>query len=152
MALVLAAVLALPIVEIAMPARKSPVTTDPAALALLQTLHPHATGIDVGAAEMMVCVPAGSGAGAAVAGALPANVRCFGTFTPDLQAIASWLEQCGVATVALESTGVYWIALYDLLESKGFQVVREAGDDGLSLCFSNSARMNQSMRWRGQSR
>ena len=94
---------------------------DPAALTLLQTLHPHAAGIDVGAEEMMVCVPPGSVV--ASEASLPANVRCFGTFTPDLHAIAAWLQQCRVDTVALEATGVYWIPLYDLLESKGFRVV-----------------------------
>ena len=107
-----------------MPSRKpSGPARDTALDALLRTLHPHAAGIDVGAAEMMVCVPAGSMAVAAPAGTLPSNVRCFGTFTPDLHAIAAWLQKCGVTTVALEATGVYWIPLYDLLESKGFAVV-----------------------------
>jgi transposase len=50
-------------------------------------------------------------------------VRRFGTFTADLQAIARWLHQCGVLTVAMESTGVYWVPLYDLLQSEGFEVV-----------------------------
>lgn len=120
--LVRAAVLALLIMEAPMPHRKTVVrTADPALDALVSTLHPHAAGIDVGAAEMMVCVPAGSVA--ATADPLPAHVRCFGTFTPDLQALAAWLQQCDVDTVALEATGVYWIALYDLLESKGFEVL-----------------------------
>lgn len=127
MALVLAAVLALPIVEAPMPRRKpcAPAAplTDPAACALLQTLHPHAAGIDVGAEEMLVCVPEGSLTAADPGSSLPANVRRFGTFTPDLQAIAAWLRQCRVDTVAMESTGVYWVALFDLLESQGFRVV-----------------------------
>jgi hypothetical protein len=107
-----------------MPRRKpSPPIRDTALDALLSTLHPHAAGIDVGAEEMMVCVPPGSVPTAAVAGTLPSNVRRFGTFTPDLHALAAWLAECGVTTVALEATGVYWIALYDLLESKGFEVV-----------------------------
>jgi transposase len=137
MALAHAAVLALLIVEDAMPRRKTaPRTTDPAA-ALLRTLHPHAAGIDVGAAELWVAVPPGSvppsapPPGAAPPegwrGAVPDDtferVRRFGSFTADLQAIARWLRACGVTTVALESTGVYWIPLYDLLQSEGFEVL-----------------------------
>jgi transposase len=76
-------------------------------------LDPHACGIDVGAAEHWVAVPPGSD---------PEPVRSFGTCTADLQAIAEWLKACGVTTVALESTGVYWIPLFELLESRGFQV------------------------------
>ncbi len=52
-----------------------------------------------------------------------ARVSRFGTFTADLQAIARWLRQCGVTTVATESTGVYWIPLYDLLQAEGFEVL-----------------------------
>jgi transposase len=50
------------------------------------------------------------------------TVRVFGTFTPDLDALANWLLQCGVETVAMESTGVYWIPVYDLLEGLGLKV------------------------------
>jgi transposase len=46
----------------------------------------------------------------------------FGCFTADLHALANWLERCGIKTVAVESTGVYWIALYEVLESRGFKV------------------------------
>jgi hypothetical protein len=53
---------------------------------------------------------------------LPAHVRRFGANSCDLIAIADWLKECGVTTVAMESTGVYWIALFELLESRGFQV------------------------------
>jgi transposase len=60
----------------------------------------------------MVCVPADRD---------PNPVRQFGANTADLQAIVAWLKKCGVKTVALESTGVYWIALYELLESEGFE-------------------------------
>jgi transposase len=138
MALVHTAVLALLIVEGAMPARKSsPRPSDPAARALLRTLHPHAAGIDVGAAELWVAVPPDAvPADATPPGAAPpeswrgqvpddtfARVRRFGTFTADLQAIARWLRQCGVTTVAMESTGVYWIPAYDLLQSEGFEVL-----------------------------
>ena len=50
------------------------------------------------------------------------DVRSFGTFTSDLYAIADWLKQCQIDTVAMESTGVYWIPLFEILESKGFDV------------------------------
>ena len=116
-----------------MPPRKAPSRPpDAAARALLATLHPHAAGIDVGAAELWVCVPPDSvPPGAAPPeswrGEVPDDtferVRRFGSFTADLQAIARWLRQCGVTTVALESTGVYWIPLYDLLQAEGFAVV-----------------------------
>jgi transposase len=51
------------------------------------------------------------------------HVRSFGSFTADLEGLADWLQQCGVTTVAMESTGVYWIALYELLERRGFAVL-----------------------------
>ena len=112
-----------------MPRRKpasSPL--DPATAALLQTLNPHAAGIDVGATELWVCVPPSAVASSllAVPGVptvLPPHVRRFGAFTAELYAIAAWLRQCQVTTVAMESTGVYWIPLYDLLEAEGFAVL-----------------------------
>ena len=61
----------------------------------------------------MVCVPADRDA---------EPVRQFGGNTADLQAIAAWLKACGIKTVAMESTGVYWIPLFELLESDGFEV------------------------------
>jgi transposase len=79
----------------------------------LAVQHPHAAGIDVHSDMHMVCVPADSG---------PEPVRRFGANTCDLEAIADWLKQCGVTTVALESTGVYWIPLLELLEARGFEV------------------------------
>jgi transposase len=85
----------------------------------------HAAGIDVHAAMHFVSVwaadvPAGF---SNPDPKLPDGVRKFGTTTPDLEAIAAWLKACGVTTVALESTGVFWIALYDLLASRGFDVI-----------------------------
>src|SRR6202035_1327914 len=50
------------------------------------------------------------------------NVRSFATFTQDLYALAEWLRQCGVKTVAMESTGVYWIPLFQILEARGLEV------------------------------
>ncbi|MBV8069539.1 MAG: IS110 family transposase [Acidobacteriaceae bacterium] len=91
----------------------------------LAVQHRHAAGIDVHAAEHFVAVaeedvPEGF---VNLEAKLPAGVRKFGTNTGDLEALASWLKDCGVTTVAMESTGVYWIALYDLLASQGFEVL-----------------------------
>jgi transposase len=87
-------------------------------------LHRHAAGIDVHADMHMVCVPAETVTPPAdsVPSGLPANVRRFGANSCDLVAIAEWLHQCGVTTVAMESTGVYWIPLFEVLESRGFEV------------------------------
>ena len=49
-------------------------------------------------------------------------MRKFGTFTPDLEQLADWLKACGLETVAMESTGVYWIPIFELLEARGFKV------------------------------
>ena len=60
-------------------------------------------------------------------------VRRFRSFTEDLNALAKWLEQCGMQTVAFESTGVYWIPLFEILERRGFEVVvarRQAASRG----------------------
>ncbi len=80
----------------------------------LQVVHPDAAGIDVHSDMHMVCVPPGRDP--------DATVRSFGANTADLIAIADWLARCGVRTVALESTGVYWVPLFELLESRGFEV------------------------------
>jgi transposase len=75
-------------------------------------LEPNAAGIDVGAREMFVAVPPGRD---------EKPVRVFATFTEDLERLTDWLEQCGVTTVALESTGVYWIPLFEILEQRGIR-------------------------------
>lgn len=82
-----------------------------------KVIHPHAAGIDVGATEHYVAVPPD-----AVADGQP-TVRSFGTFSEDLDALVDWLKACGVDTVALESTGVYWIPLFQKLEAAGLEVV-----------------------------
>jgi len=71
-------------------------------------LEPNAAGIDIGAREIYVAVPPDRD---------PHPVRVFHTFTEDLQAMAQWLKRCGITTAAMESTGVYWIPLYDVLEA-----------------------------------
>lgn len=85
----------------------------------------HAAGIDVHAAAHFVSVaPPDVPAGFVNPDPkLPDGVRKFGTTTPDLEALAAWLTACGVTTVAMESTGVFWVALYDLLASRGFDVI-----------------------------
>jgi transposase len=89
----------------------------------LSVIHPHAAGIDVHSDMHMVCVPVGSVVSDSPGeGGLPSNVRRFGANSCDLRAIAEWLRACGVTTVAMESTGVYWIPLFELLESLGFTV------------------------------
>jgi transposase len=91
----------------------------------LSVKHPHAAGIDVHAAVHFVAVPpADVPAGfASPEPKLPAGVRKFGTNTGDLEALADWLKDCRVTTVAMESTGVFWIPLFDLLASRGFRVL-----------------------------
>ncbi|MCE1249955.1 MAG: IS110 family transposase [Comamonadaceae bacterium] len=78
----------------------------------LQVIHPQAAGLDIGSEEIWAAAPPASSA---------EPVRAFGTLTPDLQALADWLVACGVDTVAMESTGVYWIPVYEILEARGLQ-------------------------------
>jgi transposase len=79
----------------------------------LPLIHPNAAGIDVGSKEHLVAVPLDRD---------PQPVRTFQAFTPDLHQLAAWLKRCGIETVALESTGIYWISLYEVLEQYGFEV------------------------------
>ena len=76
----------------------------------LPVLHPDAAGLDVGASELFVAVSADRD---------PHPVRRFPTFTRDLHALGDWLEQCGIHSVAMESTSVYWIPIYQILEARG---------------------------------
>jgi transposase len=76
-------------------------------------VHPHAAAIDGGATLHVAAVgPARD----------PEPVRSFGTFTGDLHRLADWFARCGVRTVALESTGVYWLPADEVLEQRGFEV------------------------------
>jgi transposase len=79
----------------------------------LEVVHPHAAGIDVGNTTHYVAVRPDRDL---------EPVRRFECFTADLHRLADWLQSCGVKTVALQSTGVYWIPLYDILEERGFEV------------------------------
>jgi transposase len=80
---------------------------------VLEQLNHNAAGIDVGAEEMYACVPPGRD---------EQRVRRFSTFTADLERVADWLVQCGVDTVAMESTSIYWIPLFDILEGRKLEV------------------------------
>src|SRR6266550_232701 len=79
----------------------------------LDIVHPHAAGIDVGNSTHYVAVRPDRD---------PDSVRRFECFTADLHRLADWLQQCGVTTVAMQSTGVYWIALYEILDARGLDV------------------------------
>ena len=79
----------------------------------LEQINLNAAGIDIGAEEIYVAVPKGRD---------EETVRVFPTFTADLHQLADWLEACGIETVAMESTGIYWIPLYEILEARGFDV------------------------------
>ncbi len=76
----------------------------------LPTVFPNAAGLDIGSAEIIVAVPPDRD---------PQPVRLFATFTADLHALVDWLVACGIDTVAMESTGVFWIPIYELLEQAG---------------------------------
>jgi transposase len=81
---------------------------------ILEKIHLNAAGIDIGSESHWVAVPEDRD---------PMPVREFRSFTQDLHALADWLEACGIETVAMESTGVYWIPLYEILEERGFEVL-----------------------------
>lgn len=85
----------------------------PKASSSLEPLNVNVAGIDVGSQTHWVCVPADRAT---------ENVRSFRCFTADLKALADWLQECGVQSVAMESTGVYWIPLFQILETRGFEV------------------------------
>jgi transposase len=108
-----------------MPARSGKEFRTSQAAEDLAVTHRHAAGIDVHSREHFVAVAAEDVPAGFVNpdGKLPAGVRKFGANTGDLEALAAWLKDCGVTTVAMESTGVYWIPLYDLLASQGFEVL-----------------------------
>ena len=79
----------------------------------LEIVHPDAAGIDIGNEAHYAAVPPKRDAQA---------VRRFGCTTAELKAMVAWLQQCGIRTVAMQSTGVYWIPVYDILEQAGLEV------------------------------
>lgn len=82
--------------------------------AVWEPVNLHAAGVDIGSREHWACVPRE---------ASERPVRKFGTFTADLEAMAEWFKVCGVTSVAMEATGVYWIGLFQILERSGLQVI-----------------------------
>lgn len=95
-------------------ARKKKSTERRAREAMLRKVNLNAAGIDVGGERHYVAVPEGRDT---------ESVRSFGSVTSELERLVAWLEACEIETVAMESTGVYWIPLYELLEERGFEVV-----------------------------
>ena len=80
----------------------------------LSTIHPHAAGIDIGSTFHVVAVPSDRE---------DRPVRTFRTFSGDLHQLADWLRAVSITTVAMESTGVYWIPVFEILDARGFEVV-----------------------------
>ena len=80
----------------------------------LPVLEPNAAGIDIGATSVFVAVPGDRD---------PDPIRSFATFTADLETLADWLQRCRIETVAMESTGVFWIPLFQILEKRKIQVL-----------------------------
>src|SRR6266511_5613139 len=76
----------------------------------LNVVNPDAAGIDAGSEQHWVSVPPDRD---------HQSIRAFGTFTEDLYQLADWLVACGIKTVAIEATGVYWIPLFEVLETRG---------------------------------
>ena len=76
-------------------------------------MNPNSAGIDLGAREHWVCVRSK---------AIPENIRCFGCTTPELLKLVEWLNNCGITTVAKESTGVEWIPLFQILSQHSLKV------------------------------
>ena len=94
--------------------------------------EPNAAGIDIGAREIYVAVPADRD---------PDPVRPCATFTGDLDRMAEWLRSCGITTAAMESTGVYWIPVYDVLEKHGIKRKR--------LSNSSVQALDLMVEWKG---
>jgi transposase len=88
-------------------------STRRSAINSLPTINPNAAGADIGAREIVVCVPADRS---------DEPVRTFATFTEDLHKLADWLVECRITTIAMESTGMYWIPLHQILEARSIEV------------------------------
>ncbi len=98
-------------------------------------VFPNAAGIDVGGSSHWVAVPARS---------CDESLREFGAMTDDLNAMADWLLACGVDTVALESTGVYWIPVFEVLEQRGLKVWLV---DARQMKYVPGTVQNRHIRW-----
>jgi transposase len=78
----------------------------------MSRIHQHAAGVDIGAIEIVACVPGEENT---------QLVKAFGNYTVDLQVLAQWMKNHDIRTIAMESTGVYWIPLFEELERQGFE-------------------------------
>lgn len=78
-----------------------------------EMINPDVAGIDVGSKVHYVCVPEGRDS---------ERIKSFGCFTEDINTMATWLKKCGIKSIAMESTGVYWIPVYQILEREGFEI------------------------------
>ena len=90
----------------------------------LKIVNPNAAGIDIASDELQVCVPADRDAD---------NNRCYGSYTKDLRLVCEYLRACRIDTVAMESTGVFWVQPFRMLKEAGFDVIlvnarQEQGD------------------------
>ena len=94
--------------------RRRPPRTPRTSPSVLERIQVDVAGIDCGAAEHFVSVPPDRD---------PTPVQSFRTFTADLERLADWLLACGITSVAMEATGVYWIPVYDILEARGLEVL-----------------------------
>ncbi len=94
--------------------RRRPARPPRTSPSVLERLQVDVAGIDCGAAEHFVSVPPDRD---------PTPIQSFRTFTADLERLADWLLTCGIASVAMEATGVYWIPVYDILEARGLEVL-----------------------------
>jgi transposase len=99
----------------AIPTKKGSTKTTTASPTSLPVIRPRVAGLDVGSSQHWVCGPARADG--------TANVRVFGTTTDQLHELANWLRDQGVQSVAMESTYIYWIPIYELLESQGIEIV-----------------------------
>ena len=80
----------------------------------LVPIHPHAAGLDVGSTFHVVAVPADRD---------EQPVRSFKSFSGELHALADWLKSVGITSIAMESTSVYWVPVFEILEARGFEVL-----------------------------
>ena len=103
------------------------------AASALSLAYPNACGIDIGSTSHFVAVPADRDAD---------PVREFRAFTADLQSLVDWLRQCRVTAVAMESTGVYWVPLYEMLDAAGFEVQLVNARPGTSRPYPDARAMS----------
>jgi transposase len=94
--------------------RRRSAATPRVASTVFERINPNAAGIDCGSSEHFVAVPPDRD---------PRPVQSFPTFTSDLHRLADWIVACGVTSVAMEATGVYWIPVYEILEARGLEVL-----------------------------